>query len=171
MPPRAIYLVTSRNSPSQRSHFSIFVPSVAFSNIGTSIHVVGAPMMGYQLEFKRNHALSSNEEPYETVLLGYVDSQHITGSPIESSSMFVDHTPRDDLEIAASQIPAPRVSENFMAPVNDTTNKRCQEWTMEFVRHLVARGLLEEEAVQIVQSKRDSPTHGIALQPAGRRLV
>ncbi|GFN18879.1 uncharacterized protein AtWU_08682 [Aspergillus tubingensis] len=127
--------------------------------------------MGYQLEFKRNHALSSNEEPYETVLLGYVDSQHITGSPIESSSMFVDHTPRDDLEIAASQIPAPRVSENFMAPVNDTTNKRCQEWTMEFVRHLVARGLLEEEAVQIVQSKRDSPTHGIALQPAGRRLV
>ncbi|PYH63598.1 uncharacterized protein BO88DRAFT_447520 [Aspergillus vadensis CBS 113365] len=171
MPPRAIYLVTSRNSPSQRAHFSIFVPSVACSTIGTSIHVVGAPMMGYQLEFKRNHALSSNEEPYETVLLGYVDSQHITDSPTESSSMFVDHTPRNDLEIAASQTPAPRVSENFMAPVNDTTNKRCQEWTMEFVRHLAARGLLEEEAVQIVQSKRDSPAHGIALQPVGRRVV
>ncbi|RAH61216.1 hypothetical protein BO85DRAFT_484955 [Aspergillus piperis CBS 112811] len=127
--------------------------------------------MGYQLEFKRNHALSSNEEPYETVLLGHVDSQHIADSLKESSSMYVDHTPRSDLEIAASQIPAPRVSENFMAPVNDTTNKRCQEWTMEFVRHLVARGLLEEEAVQIVQSKRDSPAHGIALQPAGRRVV
>lgn len=42
---------------------------------------------------------------------------------------------------------------------------------MEFVRHLVARGLLEEEAVQIVQSKRDSPAHGIALQPAGQRVV
>lgn len=36
--------------------------------------------------------------------------------------MFVDHAPRDDLEIAASQIPAPRVSENFMAPVNDVSN-------------------------------------------------
>lgn len=124
MPPRAIYLVTSRNSPSQRAHFSIFVPSVACSTIGTSIHVVGAPMMGYQLEFKRNHALSSNEEPYETVLLGHVDSQHIADSLKESSSMYVDHTPRSDLEIAASQIPAPRVSENFMAPVNDVSKSR-----------------------------------------------
>ncbi|BCR97216.1 uncharacterized protein AKAW2_30535A [Aspergillus luchuensis] len=124
MPPRAIYLVTSRNSPSQRAHFSIFVPSVACSTIGTSIHVVGAPMMGYQLEFKRNHALSSNEEPYETVLLGHVDSQHIADSLKESSSMYVDHTSRSDLEIAASQIPAPRVSENFMAPVNDVSNSR-----------------------------------------------
>ncbi|CAK45500.1 uncharacterized protein BO96DRAFT_229283 [Aspergillus niger CBS 101883] len=170
MPPRAILLVSSRNSPSQRAHFSIFVPSVACSTIGTSIHVVGAPMMGYQLEFKRNHSLSSNAEPYETALLGYVDSHHIADSPGERS-MFVDHAPRDDLETAASQIPAPRVSENFMAPVNDTTNRRCQEWTLEFVRHLVVRGLLEEKAVQIVQSKRDSPAHGIGLQPSERRLV
>ncbi|GKZ36443.1 hypothetical protein AbraIFM66950_007515 [Aspergillus brasiliensis] len=124
-------------------------------------------MTGYQLEFKRNHSLSSNEEPYETVLLGHVDTHHIADSSGEGS-MFVDHAARDDLEIAASQIPAPRVSENFMAPVNDTTNKRCQEWTMEFVRHLVAQGLLEGDAAQIVQSKRDPPAHGIGLQPVGR---
>lgn len=50
-----------------------------------------------------------------------------------------------------------------------TTNKRCQEWTIEFVRYLVAKGLIAAEAIQIVQSKRDPPNYGIGLQPAGRR--
>lgn len=43
--------------------------------------------------------------------------------------------------------------------------KRCQEWTMEFVRHLIAKGLIAADAIQIVQSKHDPPTHGIGLQP------
>ncbi|PYI08705.1 hypothetical protein BO78DRAFT_339142 [Aspergillus sclerotiicarbonarius CBS 121057] len=164
MPLRSVFLVSSRNSPGQRAHFSIFVPSAASPTIGTSIHVVGAPMMGYELEFKRNYTPSVNEEPYEMVMIGQVDSHNIVDSSGESS-MFVDHTPRDNLEVAARQVPPPRISENFMAPVNDTTNKRCQEWTMEYVHHLIARGLLGEEATQIVQSKRDSPTHGIGLKP------
>lgn len=40
---------------------------------------------------------------------------------------------------------------------------------MEFVRHLVSKGLIAAEAIQIVQSKRDPPNHGIGLQPAARR--
>ncbi|KAJ6155902.1 hypothetical protein N7470_006468 [Penicillium chermesinum] len=52
-----------------------------------------------------------------------------------------------------------------MAPVNETTNKCCQEWTMEYVRYLVAKGLIGEEAIQIVQSKRDPPAFGIGLRP------
>lgn len=40
---------------------------------------------------------------------------------------------------------------------------------MEYVRHLVAKGLIAADAIQIVQSKRDPPTHGIGLQPAARR--
>lgn len=83
--------------------------------------------------------------------------------------MTTDSTPRGNIEVAASQVPTPGISQNFMAPVNDTTNKRCQEWTMEYVRHLVAKGLIGEDAIQIVQSKRDPPTHGIGLQPAVRR--
>ncbi|PWY73076.1 hypothetical protein BO94DRAFT_538956 [Aspergillus sclerotioniger CBS 115572] len=169
MPLRTLYLVSSRNSPGQRAHFSFFVPSAAFPNIGTSIHVVGAPMMGYELEFKRNHNSSSNEEPYEMVSIGQVDCHHIADSSGDRN-MLVDHTPRDNLEVAASQVPPPRISENFMAPVNDTINRRCQEWTMEYVHHLIARGLLGEEAIQIVQSKRDLPAHGIGLQPVARRL-
>lgn len=44
-----------------------------------------------------------------------------------------------------------------------TTNKRCQEWTMEYVRHLVAKGLVDEKAIEVVQSERDSPAHGIGV--------
>lgn len=40
---------------------------------------------------------------------------------------------------------------------------------MEYVRHLVAKGLIGVDAIQIVQSKHDPPTHGIGLQPAVRR--
>ena len=46
-----------------------------------------------------------------------------------------------------------------------TANTRCQEWTMEFIRHLVAKGFIEPTAIDIAQSKRDSPTHGIVLRP------
>jgi hypothetical protein len=40
---------------------------------------------------------------------------------------------------------------------------------MEYIRHLVSKRLIEPEAIQIVQSRRDPPTHGIGLQPAIRR--
>ena len=50
-----LYLKTSRSSPSQRSHFSLFIPSASHPPLGTIIHAVGAPMVGYSLEFKRNY--------------------------------------------------------------------------------------------------------------------
>lgn len=39
---------------------------------------------------------------------------------------------------------------------------------MEYVRHLVARGLIDDEAIEIFQSKRDPPTHGIGLRSVTR---
>lgn len=48
-----------------------------------------------------------------------------------------------------------------------TTNRRCQEWTMEFVRGLVAKGYIGDDAVDIVHSKRNSSTHGIGLRHMG----
>lgn len=38
---------------------------------------------------------------------------------------------------------------------------------MEYIRKLVAKGYIGEEAIQIVQSKRDPPTHGVGLRPVG----
>jgi hypothetical protein len=39
---------------------------------------------------------------------------------------------------------------------------------MEYVRHLVAKGIVGEKAIGIVQSKRDPPSHGIGLRPVAR---
>lgn len=51
--------------------------------------------------------------------------------------------------------------------LGQVNNKRCQEWTMEYVRHLVAKGIMGAGAIQIVQSKRDPPT--LWNWPAARR--
>lgn len=40
---------------------------------------------------------------------------------------------------------------------------------MEYIRHLVSKGLIGSEAIQTVQSKRDPPSHGVGLQSAIRR--
>lgn len=38
---------------------------------------------------------------------------------------------------------------------------------MEYIRKIVAKGYIGEEAVQNVQSKQDPPTHGVGLRPVG----
>ncbi|CAI7674590.1 unnamed protein product [Penicillium palitans] len=165
MATRAIYLISARNTSFQRAHFSIFVPLATNPDRGTKIHAVGTPMAGYVLEFKRNY--NPSLDPHDqTFPIGQVDSSDIVDSPDAAPS--IDSTPRGKIELAATQIPTPGINHNFMAPVNDTTNKRCQKWTMEYVRHLVAKGLIDEEAVEIVQSKRDSPVHGIGLRSVTR---
>lgn len=187
MATRTVYLISARNTSFQRAHFSTFVPSAANPDRGTKIHAVGAPMAGYVLEFKRNY--NPSLDPHDqTFPIGQVHSSDIVDSPDAAPS--IDSTPRGKIELAATQIPTPGINQNFMAPVNDvrnmilyggivrsglsshsnfqTTNKRCQEWTMEYIRHLVAKGLIDEEAIEIVQSKRDSATHGIGLRSVTR---
>ncbi|BCS22029.1 uncharacterized protein APUU_30254A [Aspergillus puulaauensis] len=153
MTSRTVSLVSYRSTQSQRAHFGVFVPS-ADEAVGTLIQVVGAPMVGYVLEFKRNYCPDLTQRANSLFALGQVDSANIVDSGAPSKE-FVDTIPNGNIEIPASEVQPPPISENFMAPVNDTTNKRCQEWTMEFVRHLVAKGHIGEEAVHIVQSKRD----------------
>ncbi|BCR88852.1 uncharacterized protein ACHE_50050A [Aspergillus chevalieri] len=170
MPTRTIFLLSSRNAPFQRMHFAIFIPSPTSPNAGrgTLINVVGAPMAGYKLEFERNHVPASRQhyQHYELFPIGEVNVQHIVDSEDEVHS--VDDSPRGEIEIVATQVKQPGISENFLAPVNDTTNRRCQEWTMDYVRHLVKKGIIGEEAVEIVQGRRDPPEHGIGLK-AGQR--
>ncbi|KAJ5474903.1 hypothetical protein N7475_004469 [Penicillium sp. IBT 31633x] len=154
MTTRTVYLISARNTSFQRAHFSIFVPSASNPDQGTKIHAVGAPMAGYILEFKRNYnpSLEIHDQMFP---IGQVSSFDIIDSPN-----------------AAPSIPTPGISNNFMAPVNDTNNKRCQEWTMEYVRYLVAKDLIGEEAIRIVESKRDPPTHGIGLRAViGSRAI
>ena len=117
MSPRTISLIASRNAELQRAHFAIFVPAAANPDQGTLIQAVGAPMMGYALEFKRNYALADSQERYTMVSLGEVDPANIVDSTDDVKCS--DSISRGNIEIAASQVPTPGMSENFLAPVND----------------------------------------------------
>jgi hypothetical protein len=48
--------------------------------------------------------------------------------------------------------------------MGQTTNRRCQEWTTDFVRRMVELGFIEPDALQIVQSHRDPPGFGVGLR-------
>ncbi|KAL2827407.1 hypothetical protein BDW59DRAFT_57240 [Aspergillus cavernicola] len=141
MSSRTIYLITSRVSSRQRAHFAVFVPSATDLQTGSLINVVGAPMIGFAHEFKPGYSPSHSTEPYEIYPIGQVDSSHIVDWP--DGMCRRDTSPAGDIEVTAFQVPAPRISQDFMAPVNDTTKRRCQEWTMDYIRHLVAKGYIE----------------------------
>ncbi|KAF2176979.1 hypothetical protein K469DRAFT_733103 [Zopfia rhizophila CBS 207.26] len=163
MSARTLYLLSYRSQDRERAHFAIFVP-YATGKDGTLIHVVGAPMAGYALQFKRQYNPEMSQTRYQIFPIGQINSQFIHDWAGERGS---DGTPRGNLEQVAAQIPPPRVSENFLAPVNNTTNRRCQEWTMDFVRRLVEINYVDSSAADIVQSKRDPPTHGVGMERNG----
>ncbi|KAJ5224968.1 hypothetical protein N7468_006193 [Penicillium chermesinum] len=74
--------------------------------------------------------------------------------------MTTGSTPAGNIEIAASQVPTPGISQNFMAPVNYITNKRCQEWTM----NTSVIWLLKVSLARRQSSKRDPPSQEIGLR-------
>lgn len=143
-----IYLHTERQSSKQRAHFSLFIPFSSSqtpsepstlvptqTTKGTKIHVVGAPMTGFALEFKRGYEPNSMAlGRYELVRIGEVEGRYLglvgPGEGVveegeeemreEMGEKFsVDDVPRNALEREAAKIPPPRRSENFRAPVND----------------------------------------------------
>lgn len=116
MTPRNLFLVKSRQASTQRAHFAIFVPSAADANVGTLIQVVGAPMVGYQLEFERNYSPAESQEPHTMVPIGETESQHVVDST--NSSRTKDDTPKDAIEDVAKSVRPPGISQNFMAPVD-----------------------------------------------------
>ncbi|KAF1979163.1 hypothetical protein BU23DRAFT_642302, partial [Bimuria novae-zelandiae CBS 107.79] len=121
-------------------------------------------MAGFSLEFKRKYNPAATARAPNLVPIGSVLAQHVHVFQGERGE---DTTPRGNLELVAAQVQPPRASANFLAPVNDvsTTNRRCQEWTMDYVRRFVALRYLNEAAVAIVQSRRDPPNVGIGLRP------
>lgn len=114
---RTLSLISYRTASTQRAHFAIFVPSASDPDVGTLIHVVGAPMAGYQLEFKRNYSVALTQQPHTKYPIGQIDSQHIVDNANNTRSS--DSTPKGAIELTASQVPAPGISQNFMAPVNE----------------------------------------------------
>ncbi|EAS32418.3 uncharacterized protein CIMG_03442 [Coccidioides immitis RS] len=122
-------------------------------------------MAGYRLEFKQNYAINLTLQLYTRLAIRQLSTHH---SRFGFSGLLVtDSSPKCTIEVAVTQIPPPAISQNFLAPVNDTTNRRCQEWTMDYVCCLVHHQYINENVIQIVQSACDSPNHGVGLNLVG----
>ncbi|KAK3935021.1 hypothetical protein QBC46DRAFT_58986 [Diplogelasinospora grovesii] len=172
MASRSVYLATYRGSASQRAHFAIFIPNAADdsrdlsvdfrsdSTKGTVIHVVGEPVMnGYTLEFKRNYECKDSRDLQKLVRLGTVDAANLYDPP--STKFVKESTPRGTLEREAAKVAPPRGGQNVRAPIDGVTTKRCQEWTMEYLKLLADQGLIDASAVSTAEAERDPPNHGI----------
>ncbi|KKZ68402.1 hypothetical protein EMCG_00171 [[Emmonsia] crescens] len=71
MAPRTASLVTYRSTPTERAHFAIFVPSATDDGQRTLIDVVGFPMAGFSLEFKRNYNPAATQRPHMMYRIGH----------------------------------------------------------------------------------------------------
>lgn len=82
MGPRILQLISERESTRQRAHFGILVAAANTPNKGTLIHVVGAPMMGYMLQFRRNFDPTddNNRKTCTAFPLCHVDETHVVDS-------------------------------------------------------------------------------------------
>ncbi|KAK4496960.1 hypothetical protein PRZ48_011409 [Zasmidium cellare] len=178
MPSHPLYLLKIRPTPRQRAHFAIFVPYQQHTSHdpnektqecrGTKIHVIGTPL-AMSLQFQSNFSCHKEKDLEAAVKLGDVDEGLVVDVLPERDEVgkVVERTePSGRLEREATSIRPPRGG-NVLAPVDDTKNRRCQEWTMEYLRHLVQKGMLDATAIDIAQAERDPPDFGIGLRPAG----
>ncbi|GIZ38822.1 hypothetical protein CKM354_000222300 [Cercospora kikuchii] len=172
MPTRSIYLAKYRTSSRERAHFAVFIPNAqddrqdlsqtfkSHEAKGTIIQVIGEPLMsGYILEFKRNYECSTDPALEILKYLGSVEGIYLFEP--ESVELVQESTPRSQLEREAQKIPPPRKGQDVRAPIDGVNTRRCQEWTTEFVTHLADLGMIERDAIDRVQSERDTPTYGI----------
>ncbi|KAM5341584.1 hypothetical protein ACJ41O_014615 [Fusarium nematophilum] len=153
MSQRSVYLAKYRGDSRTRTHFAIFIPnidlqsrdvSVDFKDStckGTIIQVVGEPLMaGYGLEIKRNYDCTADRDLGQLIPLGHAAAADIY-EPTSPEPLNGD-APRARLEREAAQVAPPPKGQDVRAPIDGVD-------------------LIDQEAVEIVQSHRDAPTHGI----------
>ncbi|KAL5591350.1 hypothetical protein FOVSG1_010239 [Fusarium oxysporum f. sp. vasinfectum] len=144
MPVRSLYLAKSGGGANQRSHFALFIPNAEYDR--NTVH--------------RNYNTQAYADLKSLVFLGKIDDSILCDSP-ETETEIREITPRSIIERLAECVTPPPRGQNIRAPIDGVKTKRCQEWTMEVLAILVARGLLSPEATRIAQRERDSPSKGI----------
>ncbi|KAF4553641.1 Hypothetical protein D9617_6g093720 [Elsinoe fawcettii] len=170
-----VYLAKYQPSPSQRRHFGIFIPYAAYAEtnlgeqrtsvLGCQIHVVGTPMSGFAHEFKRNFNPFDDVEKCEKMVeIGSIEVELCSSPPDGTAAFLREQSPRSKLEREALVVDTPRGGQNPLERVDGVKNRRCQEWTIDYVRHLVKKGWLKDAAVGTVQSERDEPDFGVGLR-------
>lgn len=98
----------------RRSHVGLWSPYHNGNGRGTVIHVVGAPMVGFFLEFKRCYDPETTSRKVQLVALGTVAAQLVHDA--DDGPLRIDTTPMSELEALAATVKPPGVSRNLLAP-------------------------------------------------------
>jgi hypothetical protein len=175
---RDVFLIRYR-SPHFPSHWVIFVPNRAGHHIngknagpGKVIHVEGDVNIGFNLLFKRNYDPLQSLKTMEVVFLASINNALVV-DPTDSLTFYPEEgqaLPGDKLEQIALSVLAPdktlgvRASSlgthifrfaddfSFQDAKGKPINHDCQWWTKEYVRTLVAAGVMPTEALAILDN-------------------
>lgn len=120
---RTVYLIAFTYSSTQRRHFGLLIPKLEngeeSNTDGTLIHAVGAPMTGFNLEFKRSYNHETSRTRHELYNLGTVPVSvinQLTEQPHQRMQR-LQPAPQTILEVLAFIVPLPQ-----RAPVNEPVN-------------------------------------------------
>ncbi|KAF4553642.1 Hypothetical protein D9617_6g093730 [Elsinoe fawcettii] len=173
---KPVWLLKFQPAPRQRHHFAIFIPYKSCAGAdprasgatckGTQIHVVGTPMGGFIHEFKRDFDCTASNSCVKAVRLGDMDAALAD----EHNGGYVkEDRPRSQIDRLALTVQPPRGGQVATEPVDGDKNRRCQEWTMDFLAAVVRKGWLTQRAVDAAQAERDPPEFGVGLRPVNPR--
>lgn len=129
----------------------MFIPSLTSPTIGKVIQAVGTPYTGYGLEFKRNYDLDQETRKFQKIFIADVADDQV-GDKLGDSKVTSDVDAQDVLEKEAKKIQPPGVSPQ---PTVLFGYKNCQSWLKEYVDWLVKRGILQKDAIVVLDNAPD----------------
>lgn len=169
--PQQIYLITYPVDCGI-AHWGIFVPDdLSSCDQGTIIHVVGSPLLGFKVNFKRNYNQARSPRYHKLFPLGVVGierSNDDAGGLVDSKRPIIDTIPRNILEQLALTISPPEAErikriQQLLGKlrcfgtdgVRQERARDCQHWIIDYVTLLTRKGILPISALEVLQSQAD----------------
>lgn len=136
--PFQLYLLKQGSAPSPlfKSHWALFVllhgDFTQGTAIGTSIHVTGSLLAGFEFEVKRNWGQAITDQTFRSILIGEVPEASVVlpESTPPITNFMLDNEARSPLELALLTEPAPgkslRVCVFLILISRDESDRRCR---------------------------------------------
>ncbi|KAI4647276.1 uncharacterized protein J4E79_010428 [Alternaria viburni] len=140
--PRPIYLIVF-NSPLFPAHWGLWIPHPSSSDpqTGTYLNATGDAASGFSIEFERNYEIGADGRRHQLISLGDVADEHVV-DVTGDGKWSVDQIARDRLEEVVLGVKPPGPS--LVAADSKT-------WIRDAVAALVEAGIMDEEALRIVE--------------------
>ncbi|KAF1846886.1 uncharacterized protein K460DRAFT_49567 [Cucurbitaria berberidis CBS 394.84] len=151
--PRTIYLVVF-NSRLFPAHWGLWIPHTDDPGVGKFLEASGDAAEGFNIAFERNYNLEATGRIHQVLRLAEMQD-HLVVDVKGDGSQSTDQTVHDYLEQVALSVPAPSkslVSATAQGPKQRVEIQNCQTWLRAVVAALVQNGVIDQAALQAVDS-------------------